>query len=457
MNSAVLILSTLLWATEEPEAPVVTDAYELHARAMEAELDGDRQAAIQLLRQAAERAPDDELIFFDLARLLSEDESPEGRGELDAFLRSEPDSLDARLLQVYLHLETGSLDKARLRARQAAAAFPDSVEANDLNTRLAPSVRATAPAPAAKNRAPRIAARVLGGSQYDSNVLVVPDQRASDVDAFRALVDGEVLLRLLQGEKNVQLRGGVNVGPHLTDDDTITAFDVFAGRAGLSAFGANDKIAWSAGARTDTLYIDRDALDLFLFSGTVDTSVRYLFGRLKLGAAIRGSVRDFSQGNVEDSVNDRDGFRTEATAIATYATSRWAVFGRAGYQGEHTDGVQQTENGSIAGVSGRWYLGSLSVDLGLNHEFRSYVAKQLDRVDHRVTASLGLRVPLNDVLALTASAAWIENISSIDPSEGFVVSLSDASASELSPADVEDSFDFDYTRQLVSLGVEARW
>lgn len=457
MTSTVLILSTLVCATAEAEAPIVTDAYELHARAMEAELDGDRQTAIRLLREAAQRAPDDELVFFDLARLLSESKSPEGRRGLDAFLQSEPASLDARLLQVYLHIEAGSLDEARLRAQQTATAFPDSVEASDLSTRLAPSVSATTPPPVSKNRAPRIEARVLGGSQYDSNVLVVPDQRASDVDAFRALVDGEVLLRLLQGEKNVQLRGGVNVGPHLTNDDTITAFDVFAGRAGLAAFGTIDKVSWSTGARTDALYIDRDALDLFLFSGTVDASVRYMLGRLKLGVAIRGSVRDFSQGNVEDSVNDRDGFRTEASAIATYATSRWALFGRAGYQGEHTDGVQQTENGSVAGVSGRWYLGSLSVDAGLNHEFRSYVAKQLARVDHRLTASLGLRVPLSDVLTLTTSAAWIENISSIDPSDGFVVSLSDASAAELSASDVEDSFDFDYTRQLVSLGVEARW
>ncbi|MEL6548155.1 MAG: hypothetical protein AAFQ82_26245, partial [Myxococcota bacterium] len=340
-----------------------------------------------------------------------------------------------------------------ISARDAARAHPESDEAKILDARLNPSLSRSL-GPATSDSAPSLfSSRVYGGAQYDTNVLVLPDQQNPTDDspeAVRAVVDAELTV---QPTEQFSLRAGVNAGPHLTDDETISAFDAFAGRAVLGWSDESESLAWSLGLRNDTLFIDRSAFDLFLLAGTLYGTVTAKQGPLRLGVDVRASIRDFgASANPEDLANDRDGTRTEATAIASYQNSRWGVYGRAGYQGEHTDGVQQTENGAVASFGVRWSLEPVTLSLGAAYELRDFVANSIGRQDQRITGSGAVQIALNDTFALSANFAWTENLSSSAPSAGFL-----AAERLRDPEFTPESLEFSYSRQLVGLGLESRW
>lgn len=387
-----LSVSGTAWAQEQ----MPTDAYELHARAMEAELDGDSALALELLEKAQASSPDDQLIRFDLRRL-----------------RGEPQ----------------------------------------------PAVSTTsAPAPSS-NAKPFFSARVLGGAQYDSNVLVVPDQPNPDAAqpeaAARALLDGDFTFRLLQGDLNSSLRAGFSAGPHLTDDATLTEFDAFAARAALSVGGKSKSIRWRVAVRNDSLFVDRTAFNRFLISGSAIGELAYVTGRARLGLRLSGALRDFGAGNPEGQRNDRDGTQTVAVVTGAYGTSRVAVFGSAGYQGEHTDGVEQTENGAIAALGVRYGTGDLTLTGSFNYTLRDFVARALNRVDQRITAGVGARYAVDSTWAVLLRGTWTENLSSSEPTDEFLA----AEAAELAGAEAPtaEDYEFSYTRQLATLGVEATW
>lgn len=377
------------------------DAFELHARAMEAELDGDPATALELLKKAFSIAPEDKVISNDLVRLLRTDAS--SKKELGRVLEQ-----------------------------------------------LNPTLRARARTQDPKKR-PFFSARIVGGAQYDSNVLVVPDQpnpgAAAPQSAARALLDGDLKMRLLQGTTRSSLRAGFSAGPHLTDDVALTAFDAFGARASIDLGHQNGAIEWYGALRSNALFIDRSALNPFLFSTGASAGVRYSSNSMRVGFTVSGDLRAFDEGNPEGEANDRDGTRTTAVANVAMGDSRLAVFGSAGYQGEQTDGDEQTENGAIASVGVRYALDPVVLTAGANYTLRDYSAPELGRVDQRLTGSAGALYQLDPTWGVSLRGSWTENFSDVNPTEAYL---------ENTGID-EDDLDFSYTRQLVTMGVEAKW
>lgn len=441
------------------------DAVDLHTEAMEAELDGDPKKALVLLRQAFALDTSDPMISFDLVRLLMKAEDEKGAAELDAFLESDPASVDGVLLQAYIHIQRKEPQKARQRVALAVERYPESREAQKLNAQLQPKVRpGTAITARSTETAPRktksaLAARIRAGAEHDTNVLVLPDALTDGEGAIRTVVDGQLRYSPL---KYLTVSGGFNVGPHVTNTDAVSAYDSYSARASLRLSQRWDATDASVTLGGDTIFIG-SGFQSFMNAGTLAGEAGLRDGPMRLSFRLSTTLRDFTaQGSIDDATpvpegeeqgnvsGDRDGTRTEAILGLSYGSRKAYAYLRWGYQGEHTDGVQQTENGMLGTLGGTALLGPVTLGGGVRYELRNYVAKRLGRRDSRLTGygRVGFRV--TEEIAVVAQTSYIENISALDPTEDYLASLRQEDPTA-EPAD------FSYSRIVTSLAVEATW
>lgn len=429
------------------------------AEALIAEQQNDIPQAFALLREAAKLSPDDMDIAFDRANLALEHPDQAQPADFDDYLRLEAITADQRLLRAYVLAARGRTDEARVEAQGAAAADPSNEEAQSL-------VQALTPASAQDGPHERdIVGRVRLYGQYDTNVSVLPDRTATTVgstttisdatdlqrSAFAIGVQGDVRWTPVRGVTELTLQGGLSYLGHVSgrNDEVNTSTGIVKPGSKTYDFGTIDLSArlsfprerWNSAIELygSSVFIDGFS-ERYLTEGTLLGSTNYAVTEnknLRVGVYGLGGLRSFG-----DLYSVRDGTRAEGGLTLDYVTSH-AGFGlRGGYQAELTDSELFTEKGPQGMLYARGAMGRLEVLVSFIYQRRSYdsapnpdpTGAAFDRSDNRFGPQAQLSYLLNDMLSVTGSYQYLRNTSS---TEGYAT-------------------DFDYTRHLATIGIEAR-
>jgi tetratricopeptide (TPR) repeat protein len=430
------------------------------AEALLAEQENNTPQALTLLREAHELAPDDVDIAFDRARIALEHSDLAQPADFDDYLRLEPLTADQRLLRAYILAARGRSDEARTEAQAAATADPTNNEALGLVEALAPAKAEAGPAQRA------VQARVKLFGQYDTNVSVLPDRTATTVGSTTTVsdatnfqrsaaaigVEGDVRWTPVRGLTELSFVAGLSFLGHVNgrSDEVDGSTGNIKQGSKLYDFGTIDLQArlafprerWNSAIELygSSVFID-DFSQRYLTEGTLLGSTNVAVNESKsfrIGAYGLGGIRSFG-----DDFSVRDGQRAEGGLTFDYIGRRAAVGLRGSYQGEFTQSEQFTEKGPQAMFYVRGSLERFDALASFVYQRRDYnsvantvdtSAPAYDRADNRYGPTVQLSYALSDILSLIGTYQYIRNVSTV---EGDVV-------------------DFDYSRHLATLGLEAR-
>lgn len=442
------------------------------AEALIAEQQNDVPQAFALLREAAKLSPDDIDIAFDLANLALEHPDQAQPADFDAYLRLEAITANQRLLRAYVLAARGRTDEARVEAQSAAAADPANQEAHGLVQALTPADSGEAPG------ARPIVGRVRLYGQYDTNVSVLPDRTTTSVGAGPTLSDatnlqraavgigvqGDVRWTPVRGVTELSFLGGLSFLGNLSgrESETVPMRDldgnpirdgdgnaVTSERAGsktydfgtidLSARLAFPRERWSSAIELygSSVFIN-DFSERYLTEGTLLASSNVAVNApksIRVGAYGLGGIRSFGA-----DFSARDGTRAEGGLTLDYITRNVGAGLRAGYQAELADGDQFTENGPLALLYARGSTGRFDALLALVYQMRNYnrfegaTGTSFDRTDNRFGPQLQVSYGVTEILSVVGTYQYTRNASK---TEGY-------------------TSDFDYTRHLATMGIEAR-
>jgi hypothetical protein len=412
-------LLCLLGAIDQSE--LLRDPVYRHGLALAAELDGDIDEAMGLLRAALADTPDDLAIAFDLARMHF-DSGKGTEADVEPFLDLPANSADSHLLRAYLHQRRGLLDRARADVVAALYLEPAHGEAQALAQKLGTA------APTARwwNAS-------LGVSgQYDSNVTVLPEDSPSREAGGRLVVDGLVGARGRARTIDSFALFAVQQSLHGSPRDKLALYD--STLVSVSVGGAADvgparlKLALAA---AEVVIDDLAARFMDDVSASTETSLR--LGPASAGVFARGGLRTFHTGNPEGEPGDRDGPRVDAGALVRGSLGPLRGELQGGWQGEFTEGSEQRERGWLGAlrVQAKWQ--ALAGRLALEYADRRYPDSAVvagGRHDRRLSGALDLAYEISSTYRVTAGYVYAKNKSNTP---------------------------YAYRRNLATLGVEASW
>ncbi len=419
------------------------------AEGLLAEQEKDIPQALGLLREAAKLDPSDIDVAFDRARIALEHADLAQPADYDDYLKLEPVTADQRLLRAYILAARGRTDEARVEAQGAAAADPTNTEALGLVQALAPS---SDPTPADDAIAGRV--RVFG--RYDTNVSVLPDRTAAGssadpnavadaTDRRRAAgalgVEGDVRWTPVRGVTEFSLLGGLSFLAHVNgrNDETDAAGNILKQGAKTYDYGTVDLQARLAFPRDRwnsaiELYGSSVFIETFqkryLTEGTLLGAANYAIDEgksFRVGAYGLGGLRSFGAG-----FGDRDGQRVEGGLTADYGKRRVGLGVRGGYQMELAND-SLTERGPQAMAYVRGSIDRLDGIASFVFQKRDYY--KIDRNDSRFGPTVQLAYAMNDTIAVVGIYQYLRNVSTV--ADGAAI-------------------DYDYSRHLATLGLEAR-
>ncbi len=402
---APLALVCLFVVAEEwevpPDQPLV-----MHAAALDRELDGAIDAALELLRAAQQLAPAEPIIAFDLARVALENDSPRFDADVAPFLALVPESDDARLLRAYILTRQGLRQAAREQLASFSGSFADPTELLRLRDLVA-GEGAAAPARL-------VAGSLRVGLEGDSNVTVVPDSPQRE-EGIRLAMQGQLAVVPLRAPTELTLQAVLRYGPHLGNREVLSTFDVASATALVRARRGLGATRLTAQLSGNEVVIDTFAQQ-FMRDLFGDLELRWSAGALELGLFGRGGYRDFSAFNLERDPDDRDGARYSAGALVDGSAGRWGFGAQASFEAAHTDGRRQRELGAELGLYGRWSTWPWQLRLTVNHALRVFGQSRDDgtmRVDNRLTSSLGCSRMVHQRLGVFAAVTWVRNFSTL--------------------------------------------
>ncbi len=430
------------------------------AEALLAEEQKDISGALTLLREAAKLDAADLDVAFDRARLALEHADLAQPADFDDYLALEPVTADQRLLRAYILAARGRTDEAHAEAQSAAKADPANEEAQGLVQALAPAT----PDEGAQAQ-PAIAGRVRLYGQYDTNVSVLPDRTATTVGSTTTISDATALQRSaaaigVQGDvrwtpvrgltelsflAGVSYLGHVNGRSDQLDVNTgivkpgSKTYDF--GTVDLQARVAFPRERWYSAIEVygSSVFIDSFA-ERYLTEGTLLGSTNVAVNEAKnirLGAYGLGGVRSFGE-----DFSVRDGTRAEGGITFDYIGRHMGVGLRGGYQAELTDSELFTEKGPQGMFYARGSIDRFDALVSFVYQKRGYdsavnpdpTAPAFERSDDRFGPQLQLAYGLSDILSVVGTYQYLRNVSS---TEGYAI-------------------DFDYSRHLATIGLEAR-
>jgi len=420
------LLSAAALAAPEWDIPL-DEPVVMHAAALDLELDGNIERALELLRAALELAPDEPMIAFDLARIAVEEDSDRFDDDVDAFMELEPDNDDARMLRAYILVRQGERQSAREQLNAMLTASPELGEATRLRDFV---IHADAAAPTRW-----LAASLRVGVEADTNVTVVPDV-ATYEEGVRVATQANVTVVPVRVPTELTVSLALKYAPHLNNRDVLEHFDIISAVGLVRARQKLGSLVLTAQLSGNEVAIgpkpEQFMKDLF-----GDIELRYPMDALQIAVFGRGGYRDFSPGspelfNPEGEVYDRDGWRTSLGILGDWSRGKVTVGARASFEAAETDGRWQRERGAEVGLYMRWRPFPWRAQAGVNWALRNFptTGGQTTRMDNRFTSSLSCSRMLHDNLGTFGSVMWIKNLSS----QGF-----------------------DYDRVLAQVGVLAQW
>lgn len=389
-----LLLPAVATADQASEAAV------LHAEALSLTLDGEENAALKLLRQAAVLDPQSLEIAFERARLSLGLVHPVP-ADLEAYLLL-PAQADAahRKLRLSILAQLGRIDEAEEQPVEPTGdVFLDELLS------LAQTIRT-------QDRAPSwtLDGRASLGLLADSNVTLVTSDSPSRSRGVALGLDLDLRAELPRHGLLLQLFA--ELARHLNNRASLGEYDSVLGRAQLS-WQRN----WSAEqsfAGISTVYIglygDMVRSDLFANAFMEDVG---MVAELRFGERWRpGLYVDVARRNFVDdasfAVLDRDGLALGTGLSLEVVSSRFAATLRAGIVAEETQGVLQKQRGVDASLFLSLAVADLYFVVGLSGDYRKYIETR-QRVDRRVRPQAEVRYAIGEHLALRAGADFTHN------------------------------------------------
>lgn len=395
----------------------------LHADALEAELDGDVEQALRMLRTAHRLAPEDEMVAYDLARLAYETQSVSLIDDTDGFLRLQPTTPDSSLLRAYLWVERGDKKAALEQVNRVLALRPADTEAIGLRRLIAPPKSATA-------TGARFAGRVRTAAEVDSNVTVTPEDQPTNLVGIRALVDGGLLYSIASQRWRADAGLFFSAGAHLRDRADLSLYDSGAAVGLLSGSYQLGAVLTRLDLSATEVLIDTFQAE-FMREYRAGLETQYRLGAWSIGLYGAAGMRDFITGNAEGDDTDRDGLRVDAGALVQWKQSNLALIVRSGYLREGAEGSSQRQQGGRADVRVLFQRKPFLVVVGTTYEYRDFfLTESPRRTDHRIIPSAKIAFLITDALSIVGNYVFTRN---------------------------QSQKAFRYQRHVGQLGVEARW
>jgi hypothetical protein len=372
-------------------ADAKSDAAVLHARALLADDDDDRTGALELIREAHLADPDSELITYDLARLALESGHPEDRDNAP-LLKAELHFEASRRLAVYALLRQGRSEDAE--AAMAVANF-DSAEERELRDLLVVS------------RPTTLVLEADVGTEYDTNVSLLPDSQGSHDAGTRMVVNTTAAWR---PGKHFELGVVGQLARHFNDRDVLSSYDYGVLSAVATVMGDVGPVSLT-GDVTATIVTSNLLSDIFSTdaSGRVAAQLGNVPGRP--GIYGRAGYRNYVTGNSEGDGFDRDGALYGTGIVTDDAIGNWSYLVRAGALLEDAQGNEYRVRGLEAYGYVRYRIKSLLVAATMGATRRDYYTSSSGRLDTRLTPAIDTIYSFTTWLGATAGYAYTHNAS----------------------------------------------